>query len=310
MTNLKPLGKTWENNAGIQLFTVRSRSWRPWKSALGLVLAGVLLSPECAWLTGEASAQWHWEARQRRIRIPDRDVFPQNTFTFCRLKYSSWGAGWGWDTDYPDSDLNFSMRLEELTNIKVNRDENGRIKHAVVDLMDEDLFNYPFLYMLEVGQLTFSKEEQERLREYLLRGGFLMVDDFWGDAAWENWVVEIAGVLPPDRFPMKPVPLDHAIFNIVFPVKEVPQVPSVGHYPDWVRSGNTYEWRYPTTDPSPHCKGIWDEDGERLMVVVLHNTDLGDGWEREGDNEGYFKHFSAKKAYPLGINIVVYAMTH
>ena len=252
-----------------------------------------------------------------RERIPDnrtRDIFPGNTFTFCRARYTSsrgggrGRGGGGWSTDYPQSDLNFPLRLSELTTIKVNRDEQGNIEHAVVGLLDEELFNYPFIYMLEVADLVFSEEEQKALRSYLLRGGFLMVDDFWGDRAWANWEFEIGQVLPPEEYPIIELKPPHPLFNIVFPLKEVPQVPAVGYYRDWERTGNTYEGQ-PTTDPSAHCRAIFDKKG-RLIVVAMHNTDLGDGWEREGDNEGYFREFSVKRAYPMGINIVVYAMTH
>ncbi len=252
-----------------------------------------------------------------------RDIFPGNCFTFCRIQYSSgggyYGGGWGrgygrgggWRTDYPASDLNFSQRLSELTTIKVRRDSSGEIQHAVVSILDDELYNYPFIYMLEVASLSFSDEEVERLREYLLRGGFLLVDDFWGDRAWQNWEFEISKVLPPDEYPMTDIPLSHPIFHCVFNLDEVPQVPSVGHYDEWKYNGISYERHdYDITgDTSAHCRGIFDKKG-RLMVVVMHNSDLGDGWEREGENEGYFRDFSVKRAYPMGINIVVYAMTH
>jgi hypothetical protein len=141
-----------------------------------------------------------------------------------------------------------------------------------------------------------------------LRGGFLLVDDFWGDYAWANWEYEIGRVFPPDEYPIVDIPLNHPIFHCVFDIKEVPQVPAINQFWEWQMTGNTYEGQ-PTIDPSPHCRGIFDKNG-RLMIVMMHNTDLGDGWEREGENEGYFREFSVKKAYPMGINIVVYAMTH
>jgi hypothetical protein len=166
--------------------------------------------------------------------------------------------------------------------------------------------------MLEVGGMDLTVPEQENLREYLLRGGFLMVDDFWGDYAWQNWQFQIEQVLPPNEYPMVDIPLDHELFHIVFDIDEVPQVPGVGSFREWIYTGQTFEGhpdRYATYGSEAHCKGIFDRNG-RLMVVVMHNTDLGDGWEREGENYEYFTEFSAKKAYPMGINIVVYAMTH
>jgi hypothetical protein len=248
---------------------------------------------------GRSRGEWggYWE-------IPKRDIFPGDVFTFCRIQYDSgWRRGGGWMTDYNDSDINFSTRLEELTTIKVNRDERGRVKHAVVRLTDKELFNYPFIYLIEPGGLTFSEAECERLRSYLLRGGFLMVDDFWGEEEWANFEREFSRVMPPEEYPLTPLPLSHEIFHCVFEVKEYPQIPSVHA---WLGTGLTYE-RYDAKEP--HFRGVFDKKG-RLMTIVCHNTDLGDGWEREDWDESYFREFSAKKAYPMGINIVVYAMTH
>ena len=282
---------------------------RCWKLAVAVGFLCLLLSA----LTVEGQ-RW----RRRSAERMERDIFPGNAFTFCRIEYTSvWGGGWGrrggsWATDYPESDENFSLRLSQLTTLNVNRTEDGRFKHVVVRLDEPDLFKYPFIYMVEVGNMELSESEQEGLRAYLLRGGFLMVDDFWGDYAWENWEYEVEQVLPPEDYPMVDIPLDHEIFNIVFRIGAVPQVPSVHHYWDWEVTGTTFEGspsRYVRYGAEPHCRGIFDRDG-RLMAVVMHNTDLGDGWEREGENYGYFKEFSAKRAYPMGINIVVYAMTH
>jgi len=295
----------------------RRANRRAFGSILGAVAAILALLP-----APPAFAQRGW-GRGELDDNPTRDIFPTETFTFCRIQYSTgygrsgrdgWGrGGWGrggrWETDYPASDLNFSLRLSELTTIDVNRDESGQIEHAVIQLTDDALFNYPFIYMVEVERLEFSEEERARLRSYLLRGGFLLVDDFWGDAAWDNWAYEIDKVLPGDEYPIVDIPLSHPIFHIVFDVQEVPQVPSVNHYQNWLATGETYEWNHYATDTKPHCRGIFDKKG-RLMAVFMHNSDLGDGWEREGENEGYFRDFSVKKAYPMGINIVVYAMTH
>ena len=256
--------------------------------------------------------------RRRSLERMERDIFPSHSFTFCRIEYSSDGGEWGrrrrgsWATDYPESDENFSLRLSQLTTLHVNRAEDGRFKHVVVRLDEPELLKYPFAYMLEVGGMMLTQPEQDGLREYLLRGGFLLVDDFWGDSAWETWQYEIEQVLPSDEYPMVDIPLDHEIFHIVFDLNEVPQVPGLGSFWDWRVTDETFEGhpaRYARYGTEARCKGIFDRDG-RLIVVVMHNTDLGDGWEREGENYEYFKAFSAKKAYPMGINIVVYAMTH
>ena len=147
----------------------------------------------------------------------------------------------------------------------------------------------------------------ENSRKYLLNGGFLMVDDFWGEPAWYNLSRQLERVFP-DRQAVD-LPLEHPIFHCVFDLKEKPQVPGV----DWgVRSeftGITYEPRHCPGCEEVHYRGLFDDNG-RLMAVICHNTDLGDGWEREGEEEWYFHEFSEKKAYPMGINIIFYAMTH
>jgi len=223
--------------------------------------------------------------------------FKTDLFTFARVKYSSYG-GWGggrWATDYPDSDLNFSYRLKELTSLDV--DPYGKI----IELTDEALCDYPFLYMIEPGSMVLEEDEVLGLRRYLLNGGFLMVDDFWGEAEWANFYREIKRVFP-DREPRE-LDLDHKIFHIVYDLKMKPQVPSIHA---WLSTGLTYE-RWDATEV--HYRGIFDDKG-RMMAIICHNTDLGDGWEREGEGQEYFKQFSEKWSYPLGINIVTYAMTH
>lgn len=223
--------------------------------------------------------------------------FQKDVFTFVRVRYhSTWRDMW--DTDYPDSDQNFSFRLQQLTSLKVNP------QPITLELTDPQLFNYPWIYLIEPGSLYFLDDEITALRRYLLGGGFLMVDDFWGEDEWANFYEQIKRVFP-DREPTE-LPLNHAIFNCVFPLEAKPQIPSIHHAMANQGTGITWErWDAQT----PHYKGIFDDKG-RLMVIICHNTDLGDGWEREGENEYYFREFSEKKAYPLGINIVFYAMTH
>jgi Domain of unknown function (DUF4159) len=240
------------------------------------------------------------------------DRFKSDVFTFVRVEYDSMGGGRGgrgggfggygggygggrWATDFPDSDLNFSYRLQQLTSLKVNPDP------IHMRLTDEKLFDYPFLYLIEPGALVFSEEEVLALRHYLLNGGFLMVDDFWGDYEYDNFYREIKRVFP-DREPTE-LPISHEIFRCVYRLKEKPQVPSMHHY---LSTGLTYE--RPGTEVV-HYKGLFDDQG-RMMAIICHNTDLGDGWEREGESQEYFKEFSEKKSYPMGINIITYAMTH
>ena len=230
--------------------------------------------------------------------------FPRDVFTFARVRYSDGygGRGWGrrggkWATDYPDSDLNFSLRLQQLTSIKVNPEP------VVVELTDPKLFDYPFLYMIEPGNMMLSEPEVAGLRRYLENGGFMMVDDFWGEDEWENLYIQLKRVFP-NREP-KDVPLEHQIFQCVYPLKEKPQVPSIHAF----YSGSSYEGRYGSDTSHANYRAISDDEG-RIMVFICHNTDLGDGWEREGENHEYFEEYAVKKSYPLGINIVTYAMTH
>jgi Domain of unknown function (DUF4159) len=244
------------------------------------------------------------EISNSRNGVPDWAVdnkHPRDAFTFVRLRYSSVvrGSGGEWDTDYPDSDLNFSWRLQQLTSLKVNPNP------VVLEISEPELFNYPFVYMIEPGRLEFSEEEVTTLRRYLLSGGFLMVDDFWGSREYDNFYTEIKRVLP-EREPQE-LELDHPIFHAVFDLQEKPQVPSIQQALKGRSQGIT--WQHGEDGRQVHYKGIFDDKG-RMMVIICHNTDLGDGWEREGESEWYFHEFSEKKSYPMGVNIVFYSMTH
>lgn len=226
--------------------------------------------------------------------------FEKDVFTFVRIRYSSqrYGrrGGGGWATDYPDADLNLAWRLQQMTSLKV--DPNGK----VLEIGDPELFRYPWIYIVEPGALAFTDEEVPILRRYLLNGGFLMVDDFWGEAEWENFAEEIGRVFP-DR-ELFDIPRNHPVFHTVFPLPEDLnlQCPAIGYAMNGITSERA-------DSQEVHIRGINDDKG-RLCVIVCHNTDNGDGWEREGEDKHYFREFSEKKAYPLGINIIVYAMTH
>jgi hypothetical protein len=226
------------------------------------------------------------------------DEFKGDVFTFARVKYDShrWNK---WMTDYPDSDLNFSFRLQQLTSIKV--DPNP----ITASLDDPRIFEHPFLYMIEPGDmLPLSQAEIDGLRRYCFNGGFLMVDDFWGEWEYQTFYQQIKRVFP-DREPQE-LSLDHEIFHCVYDLPIKPQVPSINQA---VRGrGYGITWERPDAE-EVHYRAIFDDEN-RMMVLICHNTDLGDGWEREGVDEWYFHEFSEKLAYPMGINIVTYAMTH
>ena len=267
------------------------------------VMMFLLATSTLAIVVSTTEAQRNWQGRNESQEIWDRTgvpewqndgAFQKDVFTFVRIRYDSSGSGFGWQTDWPASDLNFSFRLQQLTSLKVNPVAKN------MRLTDPDLFNYPFIYIVEPGGLYLSDADIKALRRYLANGGFLMFDDFWGQRELNNLYREMRRVFP-DREPQE-LPLSHPIFHYVYDLKKKPQIPDIIRG----RQGITYET--PTPEP-PHYKGIFDDD-DRMMVIICHNTDLGDGWEREGENEFYFREFSEKYAYPLGINIVTYAMTH
>lgn len=234
---------------------------------------------------------------------PVSKELPNDVFTFARLRYNSgmYERRYPkWLIDYPDADLNFSYRLQQLTAMEVNP------KGAVVDIEEDQLRHYPFIYMIEPGRIFLTDDEARILREYLLNGGFIMVDDFWGTDEWEGFYQGLKQIFP-DREPVE-LELDHPIFNMVFEIDMKPQIPAVGWAIRGRDSGITHEWNKPGTE-TPHYRGVYDDDG-RMCMVICFNTDLGDGWEEEGTDPWYFKTFSEKYAYPLGINIIFYAMTH
>lgn len=237
-----------------------------------------------------------------RNGVPTWEVdpeMPDELFTFARLRYRSSWRGHAWATDYPDADLNLSYRLQQLTSMRSHPD--GKI----VDIEDPALFDYPFVYMIEPGDIDLSDQEAETLRRYLTSGGFLMVDDFWGDQEWENFHEHGFKKIFPNR-ELVELPLEHPVFHCVYDLKEKPQVPAIGMAQAGRAQGITFE-RHDAQEA--HYKACYDDKG-RMMMIVCHNTDLGDGWEREGEDEWYFREFSEKKSYPLGINILFYQFTH
>jgi hypothetical protein len=247
---------------------------------------------------------WGWRRVAPRFPSPSRR---DRRFTFVRLIYRSawreWG-GQGWSTDYPEADINLMRRFAELTRGAVARDSAGGFDHIVVPLTDDRVYSYPMIYTSDVGTLEFSEPEAARLRDYLLKGGFLWVDDFWGDRGWSQWEREIGKALPPSEYPIFDLPLNHPLFHSLYEVKEIPQIPSIQF---WRRSGGGTSERGPES-AVPHLRGIAEKQG-RLIVLITHNTDIADGWEREGEEYEYFLRFSPV-SYALAVNIVLYVMTH
>ena len=243
--------------------------------------------------------------------------FENDVFTFARVifksdynPYSDWNR-WrrlGWWVDYPDADLNLSHRLQQLTSIRTDPDAR------VLKLSDPAIHQYALLYLEHAGYMRLSDVEVSALRKYLLAGGALFVNDYWGSQEWDGFAGEIERVLPGRDW--TELTTDHPVFHCVFELRGSMrdfQVPTI----------QFWNWDHDPNDPqSPlqrvfrgdgsedmHVRALFD-DQRRLMILAIHNSDISDGWEREGENEVYFNKFSEKVAYPLGINIIFYLMTH
>ena len=256
---------------------------------------------------GAAAASAQRRGRGRffeSIRSPTPETF-QGAFNFCRIMFaaSPEGDGGGWYVDYPRADVNLSIRLSELTKTRITTDASGEPDHVVIALSDPALFECPFVMMTEVGNAYISPEEAVKLREYLEKGGFLWADDFWGSYAWDHWVQELGKALPPNEYKIVELPKDHPIFRQQFQIPAVKQIASINF---WAGTGSTSERG--ADSAVPHAMGVADKEG-RLMVLMTHNTDFGDSWEREGDDPTYFYNFSVD-GYAFGINVLLYSMSH
>ncbi len=225
-------------------------------------------------------------------------------FQFCRLAFRNDrnGDGAGWSVDWPRADENLSIRLSELTRVPVSM-EGENPKPLLMRATDAVLSHCGFVMMTEPGGAYFDEEEAAALRKYLLKGGFLWADDFWGDYAWDWWTGQLRKVLPEGPYPIVDVPLDHQLFHLLLPVSAIPQIPSIGF---WQGRRSTSERG--AGSAVPHVRSINDERG-RIMVLMTHNTDFGDAYEREAEDREYFVRFSVP-GYAFGVNVVVYAMTH
>ena len=290
---------------------------------IGLILlsgAGLLLAQRYrprygggeGWLPEDAPVRTAREVPTHSTEFPrwtNAPGFEKDVFTFARVRYkrnpdAAWRAGYCF-IDFPDSDLDLSYRLQQLTSLRV--DPDGR----VVSLTDPELFKYPWVYMVEPGALLLEDDEVGALRNYLLNGGFLMVDDFWGTRQWDNFATEMRRVFPGREF--RELEMTHPIFKCVFDLsgkrKNDLQTPNFDTGERSQDTGITWETHEGEECTDVHIRALFD-DKDRMMVIACHNTDNGDGWEREQEFQYFFREFSEKRAYPLGINIVFYAMTH
>jgi len=263
------------------------------------LLVGMLL------LAATAAAQQGSRASQRVMRAPQErpEVRPGKNFYFTRAVYSDWrsrrygddfrGRRRGsWATDYPEADLHFFIGLTRLTNIDAYDGENA------LRLDDPAIRRFPLLYAVEVGWMDLTEPEVEGLRGYLLAGGMLFVDDFWGTAEWANFEMQMARVLPEYR--ATELPPDHLVRRTFYTIDSIVQVPGIWNArrggPTWERDGYT-----------PHLRGIYDERG-RLLVLISYNSDLGDAWEHADDP--FYPLPYSNFAFQLGVNAVIYGMSH
>jgi hypothetical protein len=215
-------------------------------------------------------------------------------WTFARLAYDGGGSrrGNGWAVDYPRAEYHFSGAVTRLTRVDVHPDGH------VVRPDSDEIFDYPWLYAVEVGSWSFTDSQARRMREYLLRGGFLMVDDFHGEYEWGTFVAGMRSVFP-DR-PIENIQAEDVVYQMPYEIAERLQVPG----PRYMQNGLTFE-RADGVDP--HWRGIRDSEG-RWMVMISHNIDYGEGWE-QADNPAYPVPFT-HQAYEVAVNYLIYAMTH
>jgi hypothetical protein len=237
------------------------------------------------------------------IRVATHEDF-DGRFHFCRLVYrGGFGGGGSWRTDFPRADINLSIRLSELTKTRVSF-AAGNPNHLLVRPTDETLFQCPFVLMSAPGSAQLDEKEAARLREYLLKGGFIWADDFWGTYQWEQWASQLRKVLPPEQYAVVDIPLDHPMLRSQFVVDAIPQIPNIGFFTR--TGGGTSEQG--ADSAIPHARIVADDTG-RVMMLMTHNTDIADSWEREGDDDRYFYAFGPR-GYAFGINVLLYAMTH
>lgn len=238
----------------------------------------------------------------RPARYATMDEF-NGGFQFCRIVFRQGnGDGAGWNVDWPRADINLSIRLSEMTTTPVSLDETREPETLLINLKSPELFRCPFIMISEPGGAYLDDEEAKNLRDYLLKGGFLWADDYWGEDAWDYWEAMLRKALPSATYPIVDVPRDHPIFHQVLNAAEVPQIPGIGYW-----DGASRTWERPGTERDRFA-AILDARG-RIMVLMTFNTDFGDSYERETENPLYFQKFSVP-GYAFGINTIIYSLTH
>jgi hypothetical protein len=275
--------------------------WRAAALVVLLLFAGSVAAAQ--FQRGRSGRRGAYSTRGLQYATP---VDFDGSFQFCRIVFNqaSNGDGGGWSVDFPRADENLSIRLSELTKTSVGMGPDELPKHLLLNLRQPELFHCPFIMMTEVGSLFLNEEEAVGLRNYLLKGGFLWADDFWGEWAWQVFESQIRKVLPSASYPIVDLPIDHPMFTSLMTVRRIPQIPSINFWGGV--PGHTSERG--ADSATAHARAILDEHG-RVMVFITHNTDIGDSFEREGDDHRYFLEFSVE-GYALGVNVLLYAMTH
>ncbi len=266
-----------------------ARRWKPYAlAAVAIALGGLSL------LYAQQHRKGSYSVEGEYFPAPT-DADEPAEFYFSRMVYAwnqegRWGPG-SWLIDSPKADRHFLAGVRRLTNIDVNSMEN------YIRPNDPNLYNYPWLYAVEPGHWTFSPEEADEVREYLARGGMLVIDDFHGTYEWACMVKGLRKIIP-DR-PIVELDSSDAVFHTLYDLTERFQVPGL----QYLYTGRIYE----VDGIEPHWRGIYDEKG-RLIVIINFNMDLGDSWEH-ADFPPYPEKYTAL-GYRLGINYIIYAMTH
>jgi len=276
-----------------------------WRIAAAIVLVFAAVTLAAAQFQRGRGGRGGYGYSGRALRYATLEDF-DGSFQFCRIVFSpaANGDGGSWNVDFPRADENLSIRLSELTKTPVGMGSDDLPKHLLINLRQPELFHCPFIMMTEVGRLFLDEDEAAGLRNYLLKGGFLWADDFWGERAWQLFESQIRKVLPAASYPIIDLPVTHPMFTSLMRVKRIPQIPSIGF---WGGPGGSTSERG-ADSATPHARGILDDHG-RVMVFITHNTDFGDAFEREGDDHRYFLEFSVE-GYALGVNVLLYAMSH